>query len=144
MQPEPIFSIPDESDEEEVAGKANINSEEETLPKLRLRHEEELAKLNSTIRNELNDCRLQFDAKMTEMSEEHIAAISTLVSNQERDVEELRRIQANDIMMEESMHDSEMKMLVERRILNSVLETVADGIILLTKELSTLLQSELL
>lgn len=127
-----LHLLPDEEEEEATEENASKVRKEDGLSKLRLRHEEELSHLHAQIKEELNTCQLQFEAQLAEMVEQHDSAMSNLVSGQERDVQELRRIQEKDIMMEESMHDSEMKMLIERRILNSVLETVADGIINIT------------
>ncbi|KAJ3260004.1 hypothetical protein HK103_001514 [Boothiomyces macroporosus] len=101
----------------------------QSLINLAAKHREETATVEAMMKQEINDCILAFEAKVAEMEEAHLAAASKLLQDQERDINNLKAVQDKEIKMEESMHDSEMKMLVERRILNSVLETVADGII---------------
>ncbi|KAI8891975.1 hypothetical protein BC833DRAFT_546081, partial [Globomyces pollinis-pini] len=124
-----------EGGEEDDIDNGDVEKSKNAAASLRMliaRHKEEFETLTSTIQREINDHTLAFDAKMEDMSETHERELSDLLEEQERQLEELKQIQEKEIMMEESMHDSEMKMLIERRILNSVLETVADGIINIT------------
>jgi PAS domain S-box-containing protein len=103
-----------------------------SLKALIQRHKEELTNFENQCKQEINDCQLSFEAKMQEMQEHQEEEVQALVEEQERQLRDMKTIQEKEIQMEELMHDSEMKMLVERRILNSVLETVADGIINIT------------
>ncbi|KAJ3369356.1 hypothetical protein HDU91_007277 [Kappamyces sp. JEL0680] len=103
-----------------------------TLVALQKRHFDELAALQTSIRKEIADIQLAFDVKFSDLEEASTSARIKLLEDQERELRDMRESQEKEIKIEEMMHDSEMKMLIERRILNSVLETVADGIINIT------------
>jgi PAS domain-containing protein len=55
--------------------------------------------------------------------------IHKLNESQEIEIREIKTVQEKEIVMEEAMHDTEMKALLERKILNSILNTFDDGII---------------
>ena len=50
-----------------------------------------------------------------------------MIEEHESDIENLVQLHEKEIQMEASVHDAEMNMLLERRLLNSVLDTVVDG-----------------
>ncbi|KAH6580917.1 hypothetical protein BASA50_002113 [Batrachochytrium salamandrivorans] len=83
-------------------------------------------------RQEMNDCVLSIEARVTELDEQHQLELDKLRTDHASEVSQMIAVQEKEIHMEQSVHDAEMKMLVERRILNSVLETVVDGIINIT------------
>ncbi|KAJ3318935.1 hypothetical protein HDV06_006924 [Boothiomyces sp. JEL0866] len=96
------------------------------------KHRKEMAELEKEIRNELNDCFLAYEVKLTDLEAAQETACGSLLEQQNAIVEEMREAQEKEIKMEETMHDNEMKMLVERRVLTSVLSSVSDGIINIT------------
>jgi PAS domain S-box-containing protein len=100
-----------------------------SLSALIARHALEYESLETEQAQELNACTVSFEAKLEELAETHNYAVQMMITDQERELKAMREIQEKEIQFEETMHDNEMKMLIERRILNSVLYTVSDGII---------------
>ncbi|KAJ3269689.1 Guanylate cyclase 2G [Terramyces sp. JEL0728] len=122
----------------EVADEAENNDDNEIengskYPKsvqlLMIKHRKELSELEREIKKELNDFSLAYEVKSSDMEAAQQAACETLLEQQYNLVEETREAQEKEIKMEETMHDNEMKMLVERRVLTSVLGSISDGII---------------
>lgn len=120
-----------EGDSAEIQEQSS-KSTSQSLVVLKKKHREELKALEDAIKKDINDCNLSFDVKLGDMEEAQNDARINLIEAQERELEEVKASQEKEILIEEMMHDSEMKMLIERRILNSVLQTVADGIINIT------------
>jgi hypothetical protein len=106
------------------SGKASVY---QALKNLTQKHASQMDALEMELMKDISQSQMDFEIRCNELEEERKNALRVLLDNQERELSELKAVQEKEIMMEESMHDSEMKMLVERRILNSVLETVADG-----------------
>ncbi|KAL2916411.1 hypothetical protein HK105_204167 [Polyrhizophydium stewartii] len=103
-----------------------------TLNALAAKQRQEKHSLIGTLQQEMNECQLSIDSRLSEIEEQHTHEMELLRQEQNREIELLISIQEKEIQMEQSVHDAEMKMLIERRILNSVLETVVDGIINIT------------
>ncbi len=118
----------DTNDDNDVEETVDMHKISASLVALQRRHREELIMLEASIRKEIADFRLAFDVKFSDLEEFHCDSRVKLLADQERELGVMREAQEKEIKIEEMMHDSEMKMLIERRILNSVLETVADGI----------------
>lgn len=93
------------------------------------RHHAEKSNFEQQIQQEVNDFELSQEAKLAELEERQELEIRNLSGDQQTEITILKASQEKEIVMEEAMHDTEMKALLERKILNSVLETVADGII---------------
>ena len=117
-------TMPSSNEIKELNGKASI---QETLKALFLRHASEMFALEKEIQKDIALCQANFENEKMGQQIQHREESAALLVSQQKEISELRLVQEKEIHMEESMHDSEMKMLVERRILNSVLETVADG-----------------
>jgi hypothetical protein len=114
-------------DVDDEADGTQKNKYGQTIADLVKRHKEERMTLENATKQDINDCVLAVEAKVTEMEELHAVTSAKLLETQEREIFDLQLTQEKEIKMEESMHDSEMKMLVERRVLNCVLDSVADG-----------------
>ena len=119
----------EEGDDGVDAHEASVKQFSQSIIALKKKHREELRNLEDSIKKEINDCNLSFEVKLSDMEESQNTAHIKLIEDQERELEEIKGAQKKEILIEEMMHDSEMKMLIERRILNSVLQTVADGIL---------------
>jgi PAS domain S-box-containing protein len=117
----------DNGDEEEIL--EGNNKIPRSILLLMSKQKKEYHALDSELKKQLNDCRVAFDAKMDELNESQRYALETVVTEQERLLKEMKEVQEKEIIFEETMTANEMKMLIERRILNSVLQTVGDGII---------------
>ncbi|KAI8930117.1 adenylate and guanylate cyclase catalytic domain-containing protein [Entophlyctis helioformis] len=116
---------------------ASLNSESQrnhldSIAMLCAKQREERSNLESLLRQEMAECQRANEAKMAELEEDHQLELDKLRTEHSEEVERIVEIQEKEIQMEQSVHDAEMRMLVERRILNSVLETVVDGIINIT------------
>ncbi|KAI9188119.1 hypothetical protein H9P43_002510 [Blastocladiella emersonii ATCC 22665] len=114
---------------------------EQTLERMR----RELLDLHAHHAHELVEQRRQhaaeFDrlessiaAQVQELKDAQKARAWQLKNEQLEELEHLRATQEKEAAMEESILQAEHKMLMERKTLNSVLETVGDGIINLTPQ----------
>ncbi|KAL2916361.1 hypothetical protein HK105_204117 [Polyrhizophydium stewartii] len=119
-------------DDEDVQSNGSRTVNQSAIAALAAKQCQEKNSLVGALQQEMNECQLSIDARMTEVEEQHALEIDKLRNDQNQEIERLVAIQEKEIQMEQSVHDAEMKMLVERRILNSVLETVVDGIINIT------------
>ncbi|KAI9155934.1 hypothetical protein H9P43_009044 [Blastocladiella emersonii ATCC 22665] len=88
------------------------------LEAMRKQHADELGRLESTIRTRVNELR---EAQKTRAMQ--------LKKQQDDELDQLHATQEKEAAMEENIRSAEHKMLMERKTLNSVLETVGDGII---------------
>ncbi|KAJ3261494.1 hypothetical protein HK103_005329 [Boothiomyces macroporosus] len=126
-----LSEVADEPDTEEVDIE-NGSKYPRSVQLLMSKHRREIAELEKEIKNELNDCFLSYEVKLSDLEAAQQSACELLLAQQNSLVEEMRESQEKEIKMEETMHDNEMKMLVERRMLTSVLSSVSDGIINIT------------
>ncbi|KAJ3044998.1 Guanylate cyclase 2G [Rhizophlyctis rosea] len=79
---------------------------------------EEIQETDESVQQKKQNLELEQEAEMAGVVRQHQADLNATLATQEKEV-----------AMEASIHDAEMKMLLEKRILNSVLNTVVDGII---------------
>ena len=105
---------------------------EDMIAELQEQQRQDWNVLVSDLNRDLNDTIIYYEAKKEELYQLHSATKANLYSEQETQLADMREIQEKEIIYEETMHENEMKTLIERRILNSVLNTVADGIISIT------------
>jgi PAS domain S-box-containing protein len=127
------FETTQEDEEERTDGAGSIDQIADkgkiALKALQKKHAEALSILILTLKQEMEDCQLSVQARLRDLDESHDLQLQSLRSDHEQELENITSIQEKEIAMEASVHDAELKMLVERRILNSVLDTVVDGII---------------
>lgn len=127
------FMSTQEDDEE--GGEANGSNEnvvdkgKMALKSLQKKHAEALSALILSLKEEMEDCQLSTQARLRELDDSHDLQLQSLRSDHEIELANIISIQEKEIAMEASVHEAELKMLIERRILNSVLDTVVDGII---------------
>jgi PAS domain-containing protein len=81
---------------------------------------------------EINDFELELEVKLKNLDEKHVMEVNVLSKTQGNEIKTIKITQEKEIIMEEAMHDVEMKALLERKILGSVLDTVDNGIINIT------------
>ncbi|KAI9206592.1 adenylate and guanylate cyclase catalytic domain-containing protein [Polychytrium aggregatum] len=101
----------------------------DVIRKLSSKHKDAIAALKEMYRTELSKLEVQIGSRKRELEENQACELRELCEAHARDLEALRTVQAKEVQMEASVHEAEAKMLVERRVLNSVLSTVVDGII---------------
>nr|KAJ3418769.1 Receptor-type guanylate cyclase gcy-13 [Polyrhizophydium stewartii] len=99
------------------------------IQQMQERHHQERASLLLTVRAEMAEIRQQNAACIADMAEDHRVELEKLEMEQREELELIRAMLEKEILVEQSVHESEMAALVERRVLNSVLESVVDGII---------------
>jgi hypothetical protein len=116
-----------EENEEEGEGDEMAAGRSSTLTALSRNHRKALETLQAHIKEELVRIEQTNVQKTKELEEDQSAERDALVALQLEEHEHMRAFQEKEIEMEAAVHDAEMKMLLERRILNSVLETVVDG-----------------
>ena len=119
--------------EEEETGESGTELRNEkvrnTIYELNKKHREAQAALLSVLKQELDECEMSIQARQRDLEESQELELQGMRSDHQAELENLTAIQEKEIQMEASVHDAEMRMLLERRILNSVLDTVVDGII---------------
>lgn len=93
------------------------------------RHSEQISTMLQLIQQEVKDFEISLEAKLEELQERQFLECEKISETQRIEILELRAIQEKEIVKEETMHDTEMKALLERKILDSILNTVDDGII---------------
>ncbi|KAI8930120.1 adenylate and guanylate cyclase catalytic domain-containing protein [Entophlyctis helioformis] len=116
---------------------ASLSSESQrnhldSIAVLRAKQLEERSNLKTLIHQETAECQRAKDAKMAELEEDQQLELAKLRTEHREEIKRMIVVQEKEIQMEQSVYDAEMLMLVERRILNSVLNTVVDGIINIT------------
>ncbi|KAI8930119.1 adenylate and guanylate cyclase catalytic domain-containing protein [Entophlyctis helioformis] len=104
----------------------------DSIAVLRAKQLEERSNLKTLIHQETAECQRAKDAKMAELEEDQQLELAKLRTEHREEIKRMIVVQEKEIQMEQSVYDAEMLMLVERRILNSVLNTVVDGIINIT------------
>jgi PAS domain S-box-containing protein len=123
--------------DEDIDGEAivNIKSTKTTSKALILmikRHASEVENLQKLNLQEINDFELEQEVKLKALDDKHIMEVNVLSKTQGNEIKTIKITQEKEIVMEEAMHDVEMKALLERKILGSVLDTVDNGIINIT------------
>ncbi|KAJ1568869.1 hypothetical protein HK096_005010 [Nowakowskiella sp. JEL0078] len=119
----------DEHEEKNVLLSPELAGMMESIKRLAARQKESLETLKKTQREELERCRKQWTTRIREMEEEQEAEMVTLKEAHEKEIGDLFAAQEREIQMEAAVNDTELKMLMERRLLNSVLDGVVDAII---------------
>lgn len=99
------------------------------LAQINNRHADELALLKQQIQQEINDLDLSQDTKLVDIKERQILEAEKMCETHRLNIGELKITQENEIATEDLVHDTEMKALLERKILDNILNTVDDGII---------------
>ena len=99
------------------------------LLKLRKRHEEERLSLEKQAKQEQEDFELSIQAQLQEMEERQQEEIEELLHIQASEMDKVKAAQEKEILMEETMHDTELKMVLERKILGTLLNNLDDGVI---------------
>jgi PAS domain S-box-containing protein len=124
------FDSMQEEEEEVLESSANAGDKvRNTIREISAKHKENLKLLLETLKQELEECELSIQSRQRELEESQEIELQNMREDQQAELENLIAIQEKEIQMEATVHDAEMRMLVERRILNSVLDTVVDGII---------------
>ncbi|ORZ30318.1 adenylate and guanylate cyclase catalytic domain-domain-containing protein [Catenaria anguillulae PL171] len=95
----------------------------EQLDALRIEHAAAIQNLEESIRERVADLKKQQHERAAHLKKQQSDELALLQSTQEKEA-----------AMEENIRSAEHKMLMERRTLNSVLETVGDGIVNLTPQ----------
>jgi len=120
----------DEEIEDAVGSADNISDKGKiALRALQKKHHEALVALTATLKQDMDDCKLSIEARLRELDDSSDLQLQSLKADHAEEIQNIISVQEKEIAMEASVHDAELKMLVERRILNSVLDTVVDGII---------------
>jgi PAS domain S-box-containing protein len=112
-----------------VGGKAASMTSSKSFAALTKRHQEEKIALVTKHQGEINALEFSQKEKLLNLEEKQHHEVSMLFEQQILENTELKAVHAKEILIEDTMHDTEMKALLERKVLTSILETVDDGII---------------
>ncbi|KAL5034531.1 hypothetical protein RTP6_002369 [Batrachochytrium dendrobatidis] len=118
-----------DDDDGEYSGNFKVNNQIGSIGAMVSKHTEAKNAVTSKLQQELYECERSVEARMAELAEQHQLELEKLHADHQEEIQFMIDVQDKEIAMEEAIHDTELRMLVERRILNSVLETVDDGII---------------
>ncbi|KAJ3411483.1 hypothetical protein HDV05_002136 [Chytridiales sp. JEL 0842] len=106
-----------------------IEQLEASMQNLKIRHKEARQQLLLQQADELEQKEKYLAEKTREMESNHELEMIQLQKQQEMEIAELCATQEREIAMEQSIQDAECEALMERRQLNSVLDTVIDGVV---------------
>ncbi|KAJ3019954.1 UNVERIFIED_CONTAM: hypothetical protein HDU68_010417, partial [Siphonaria sp. JEL0065] len=104
---------------------------EEKMKTQKIRQKELRARMILEHADEMTALQEYQKQKLGELRQLHEFDMAQLLRQHEHEILELKAIQDREIAMEQSIHDAEGEILTERRILNSVLDSVIDGIIII-------------
>ncbi|KAI9206776.1 adenylate and guanylate cyclase catalytic domain-containing protein [Polychytrium aggregatum] len=124
-----VSGVTDEEEDENGDEENQQNSSAEVIRKLASKHKDAISSLKEMHRAELTKLENLIASRTRELEENQQAEMRELLDGHHKDIEFVKSIQAKEVQMEESVHEAEAKMLIERRVLNSVLATVVDGIV---------------
>ncbi|TPX37592.1 hypothetical protein SmJEL517_g00653 [Synchytrium microbalum] len=102
---------------------------EENLQTLKLRHKEALIELAAQHKASLETAEKGNIERLRELEQNQDLEMTTTRDVQENEISELVTLQEKEIKMEQNVHEAEFRMLLERKMLNAVLDTCIDGII---------------
>ncbi|KAJ3128432.1 hypothetical protein HK098_004509 [Nowakowskiella sp. JEL0407] len=102
---------------------------QDSITKMQIRHKDDLNMLLKSQKEESEKLVQQWQTKKTELEAQQSAEMTRVKDSQAREIADMVAAQEREIQMEAVVHDAEMKMLLERRLLNAVLNTVVDAII---------------
>ncbi|KAJ3049938.1 hypothetical protein HK097_009080 [Rhizophlyctis rosea] len=119
----------DDPDAAAASSQAQEHLSRESLRALQYRHRDDRAQLLANFKEEVSDLEETVAGRKQALEEEQKMEMDRMVRQHQSDVAAMLATQDKEVAMEASIHDAEMKMLLERRILNSVLNTVVDGVI---------------
>ncbi|KAJ3128427.1 hypothetical protein HK098_004504 [Nowakowskiella sp. JEL0407] len=124
-QSRPEFPLPQQT----VSTAPEIVALQQQLLQLTQKQKEDLDLLLTTQKQELDQLVLTWQAKQKTLDADQATELANMKEVQAREIADLVQVQEKELAMERSVHDTEMKMMLERRLLNSVLNTVVDAII---------------
>ncbi|TPX50467.1 guanylate cyclase [Synchytrium endobioticum] len=107
---------------------AQVAKLEANLVKLRTRLKDAIVELTAQQRQALELAERGCVERLRELEQSQDLEINNVRDVQEAELAELKAIQDKEIMMEQTIRDAEYKMLIERKLLNSVLDSCFDGI----------------
>ncbi|KAJ1536386.1 hypothetical protein HK096_011083 [Nowakowskiella sp. JEL0078] len=119
----------EEGDIIEEADAPAISNLKENIKKLQSRQKEDLLLLLKSQKEEAERVLTFWQTKAKDLEVRQVNEMNSCKETQSREINEMIIAQEREIQMEAAVHDTEMKMLLERRLLNSVLNTVVDAII---------------
>jgi PAS domain S-box-containing protein len=102
------------------------------LKELRRRQREYSTSLQENHSDVICDYDKEISDNLDELRKLHDTQLLEIHEQQKEEIEQIKATQAKEAAMEENVRSSERQMLMERKTLNSVLETVVDGIITIT------------
>ena len=129
----------DEDEDDEVANmtltdqsknaKDQLQRMEEQLKALASKHHENLEKLQAKQMAEFKSKDEEFQQALTELEWQQDVELKDLIKAGQAEIDESLAIQERELEMEGFIRSAETKALQERRVLNSLLDTVVDGVI---------------
>ncbi|KAJ3126323.1 hypothetical protein HK098_007706 [Nowakowskiella sp. JEL0407] len=119
----------DEEEEDGIKMSPELMAMQENIKRLASRQKEAMDNLISSQKEEAEKLRLLWVQRGKELDDEQAAEMANAKETQEKEIADMFAAQEREIQMEAAVHDTELKMMMERRLLNSVLDTVVDAII---------------
>jgi PAS domain-containing protein len=107
----------------------NLCKMQQSLVDLKKKHEKALYSLKQTHETAFTDLKESFNNEITEMEFRHEVDKKRLTTEADADVQEQLDNQDKELIMEGHIRAAETKALIERKVLNSLLDTFVDGVI---------------
>ncbi|KAI9206777.1 uncharacterized protein BJ171DRAFT_457247 [Polychytrium aggregatum] len=114
---------------EEEDRRIQLKVDGSTLERLRVKHSNALSILYDAQKAEIEEVQVNMDKRKRELEASHAIEMRELVESHNSEIETLYSNQEKEIQMEASVHEAEARMLVERKVLYSVVDSVISGII---------------
>lgn len=96
---------------------------------LKKKHEKALYALKQNHETAYADLKEKFQEELTEMEWRHEVEKKRLTTDNDADIEEALANQEKELIMEGHIRKAETKALIERKVLNNLLDTFVDGVI---------------
>lgn len=109
--------------------KENLAKMQASLVDLKKKHERALYALKQSHEQAFSELKEHFQSELTEMEWRHDVEKKRLSGENESDIEEALANQEKELIMEGHIRKAETKALIERKVLNSLLDTFVDGVI---------------
>ncbi|KAI9344964.1 hypothetical protein BDR26DRAFT_917072 [Obelidium mucronatum] len=115
-----------------------VKIKEEKMRLSKIRQREARARLVGEHNEQLLVLHEAQGLKMSELKKQHDHAMMQLQRQHDYELMELRRIHEKEVVLEQNIHEAESRIMAERKILGSVLDSVIDGIIIIDTNASIL------
>jgi PAS domain-containing protein len=122
---DPKFSKNNHREQENV--RLQLNECRENLSSMRQTHKQTLASLQQQQADQLESKESQFMEEIRELDGEQELEMLELKKKQLTEIQQMTLIQQKEMELQQVIHETELKAILERKVLNGLLDTILDG-----------------